>query len=167
MIVVVVCTFLLLETGSWGCRICRGLSLPGKLVLQPFESTVGRDEQFEGDVRDLSSSRCWPGVGAMEKRSSSQLSLNLRIDIKSTSELSQGLLLMSSPLYRCKGDSGSKVQTSMMSGTVWADGPDSRIFITDQLLVIIGIEWTWEEKQETESACKIIAVMVASRYLLM
>jgi hypothetical protein len=54
----------------------------------------------------------------------------------------------------------------MMSGTVWADGPDSRIFIADQLLVIVGIEWTWEEVQETESAYKIIAVMAASRYLL-
>ncbi len=54
----------------------------------------------------------------------------------------------------------------MMSGTVWADGPDSRILIADQLLVIVGIEWIWEEVQETESAFKIIAVMAALRYLL-
>ncbi len=73
---------------------------------------------------------------------------------------------MSSPLHGCKGDGGSKVQTFMMSGTVWADGPDLCIFIADQLLVIVGIEWTWEEVQETESAYKIIAVMAASRYLL-
>ncbi len=152
--------------GSWGCRVCRGLSLPGKLVLQPFKLTVGRDEQFEGDVRDLSSPHCWPGVGAMEKRSLFRLSLNSRIDIESISDISRGLLPMLSPLHGCKGDGGGKVQTSMMSGTVWADGPDLHIFIADQLLVIVGIEWTWEEVQETESAYEIIAVMAASRYLL-
>ncbi len=79
----------------------------------------------------------------MEKRSLSRLSLNSRIDIESSSELSRGLLPMSSPLHGCKDDGGGKVQTSMMSGTVWADVPDSRIFIADQLLVIVGIEWTW------------------------
>ncbi len=50
----------------------------------------------------------------------------------------------------------------MMSSTGWADGPDLLIFIADQLLVIVGIEW--EEVHEIESA-KVIAAMAASRYL--
>ncbi len=54
----------------------------------------------------------------------------------------------------------------MMSGTVLANGPNLHIFIADQLLVIVVIERTWEEVQETESAYKIIAVMAASWYLL-
>jgi hypothetical protein len=84
-----VCTFPSLEMESWGCRVCRGLSLLGELLVQPSESTVGRDKQCEEDVKDLSFSCCRLGIGSMGERSTSPPSSNLGVENKSTSDLSQ------------------------------------------------------------------------------
>ncbi len=106
---------------------------------------------------------CCPGVEATEERSSSLLPLKSGFDNELASDWSHWPLSISSLLHGARGDDGNGLQTTMMSGTGWADGPDLLIFIADKLLVIVGIEW--EEVQETESA-KVIAAMAASRYLL-
>jgi hypothetical protein len=58
------------------------------MSTSPFISSQGRDYQFEKDVKDLSFSHCWSGVGTMGERPTSQLSMNLGVENKSASDLS-------------------------------------------------------------------------------
>jgi hypothetical protein len=101
----------------------------------------------------------------MWKRSTSPPLSNSGVDNKSTSGLSQWPLLVSSPLLEGKDNNGGRVQTSMMSGTGWAGGPNLLISISGQLLVINGIVWVLEQVQKTESSSEVSAAMTASRCL--
>jgi hypothetical protein len=92
--------------------------------------TVGRDKQCEEDVKDMSFSCWWSGVGAIGEKSTSLPSLNLGFENASMSDLSQWQLVVSSPLLVSKDDDGGRVLASMMSGNDWAGGPDSLISLS-------------------------------------
>ncbi len=61
-------SFLLLLTNSWGCRVVRGSLLLGRLVLQPWELSMGNDDEKEGVVKILLCSLCRSVVGVGEGR---------------------------------------------------------------------------------------------------